>query len=62
MVRYLKRAVSLYRLAFGQLRQEDLVTFLGERLDSAQITAFSKQLVMNLEPPQSGDRVGDSAR
>lgn len=49
----LKRAVSLYRLAFGQLRQEDLVTFLGERLDSAQITAFSKQLVMNLEPTES---------
>lgn len=48
----LKRSVSLYRLAFGQLRQEDLVEFLkGLLLNEADIVRVSGQLLMDLEPP-----------
>lgn len=47
----LKKAVSLYRLAFGQLRQADLVTFLGSTLDPSTISKLSREILLNLEPP-----------
>ncbi|MFH1039550.1 MAG: helicase-related protein [PVC group bacterium] len=47
----LKKAVFLYRLAFGQLRQADLVDFLGSRLDVQQAEKLSHEILLNLEPP-----------
>ncbi|MDO9542231.1 MAG: helicase-related protein, partial [Kiritimatiellia bacterium] len=47
----LKRAVSLYRLAFGQLRQADLVDFLKSRLNDQQAVELSRAILLNLEPP-----------
>lgn len=47
----LKRAVSLYRLAFGQLRQEDLVAYLEGSLSASQVEELSRKILLNLEPP-----------
>ena len=43
----LKRSLAVYRLAFGQPRQEDLVEFLGRRADGADLDEFR----ISLEPP-----------
>jgi hypothetical protein len=51
----LKRAVSLYRLAFGQLRQADLVDFLGSQLGSQNVEGLSLTILLNLQPPAEGD-------
>ena len=51
----LKRALSLYRLVFGQLRQEDLLRFLTERLSPEKASEMAAQLPMNLEPPADYD-------
>ena len=51
----LKRALSLYRLVFGQLRQEDLLRFLTERLSPEKASEMAAQLPMNLEPPAEYD-------
>jgi hypothetical protein len=47
----LKKSLSLYRLAFGQLRQTDLVDFLGTQLDARQAADLSRKILLNLEPP-----------
>jgi len=49
----LKRSVSLYRLAFGQLRQADLVDFLGSHLDEQRIEELSRTILLNLQPPEA---------
>jgi hypothetical protein len=36
----LKKSLALYRLVFGQARQEDLLAFLGERDDAAELGKF----------------------
>jgi hypothetical protein len=49
----LKRSVSLYRLAFGQLRQADLVDFLGSHLDQRRIDELSRAILLNLQLPDA---------
>jgi hypothetical protein len=49
---FLRRAVSLYRLVFGQLRQEDMMRFLMEKLPAAEAERLAGQLPLNLEPPR----------
>ena len=44
---HLKRSLAVYRLAFGQPRQEDLVEYLGRREDGADLDEFR----ISLEPP-----------
>jgi len=48
----LKRDLALYRLAFGQPRQEDLLKLLDRRSDE-EIDATE---VIDLRAPQVGDR------
>lgn len=45
---YLKRTVALYRLAFGQPRQQDLVAFLLEQIEGLSATAWQ----IDLSPPR----------
>jgi hypothetical protein len=52
----LKRSLALYRMVFGQPRQEDLMAWVAERLDSADGTAYSKIARIDLAPP--GTRQG----
>lgn len=47
----LKRSVSLYRLAFGQLRQADLVDFLGQHIGIQTVEELSHTILLDLQPP-----------
>jgi hypothetical protein len=46
----LKRSLAVYRMVFGQPRQEDLVAFLGRRTGSAALNQLGQQLRVDLTP------------
>ncbi len=48
----LKRCLALYRLVFGQPRQEDLLTHLADRMDIAEAEQAANQWRISLEPPR----------
>ncbi len=54
----LKRSVSLYRLAFGQLRQADFVEFLGSHLDGQYAEELSRTILLNLQPAEAENVAG----
>ena len=45
----LKRSLAVYRLAFGQPRQEDLIEFLAEAADGAD-SRLLREMQLNLAP------------
>lgn len=45
----LKKSLAVYRLAFGQPRQEDLIEFLADNADGADINKM-RELQINLQP------------
>ena len=47
----LRKSLALYRLAFGQPRQEELVEFLGDRIDPDHREHWLSQLRIDLTPP-----------
>ena len=47
----LRKSLAVYRLAFGQPRQEELVEFLGERIDPDDPPPWLSQLHIDLSPP-----------
>lgn len=48
----LKRCLALYRLVFGQPRQEDLLTHLADRMDAAEAERAATLWRISLEPPR----------
>ena len=48
----LRRSLAVYRLAFGQSRQEDLVAYLSEELTEDQVARVSEELRIDLSPPR----------
>lgn len=46
----LKRSLAVYRMVFGQPRQEDLIAFLGKRLSPEELARLSQQLRVDLAP------------
>jgi len=52
-LRRLKRSVSVYRLAFGRPRQEDLLAHLEERLEGGELEASVGEWSISLVPPSS---------
>jgi hypothetical protein len=50
----LKRGLALYRLVFGQPRQEDLLAHLGERLSAEDIDRVVAEWRIDLSPPAPG--------
>ena len=48
----LKRSLALYRLVFGQPRQEDLLTHLTNRMDLNEAEAATTRWRISLEPPR----------
>ncbi len=48
----LLRSLTVYRMVFGQNRQEDLVNYLLANLPEEEVEKIRKQLVINLEPPR----------
>lgn len=51
----LRRSLAVYRMVFGQPRQEDLIQFLLEHYDEETVKLAVKELRMDLSP-----RVGDA--
>jgi hypothetical protein len=49
----LRRALALYRMAFGQARQEDLIEYLQQRIPPEAIPAVANELRIDLSPPKS---------
>lgn len=47
----LRKALTVYRMVFGQNRQEDLVNYLLVQVPEEQIDYLSRMLQINLEPP-----------
>jgi hypothetical protein len=47
----LRRSLAVYRMVFGQNRQEDLVAYLLNYLLPTDIEQVTEQLKINLEPP-----------
>lgn len=47
----LRSALALYRMVFGQPRQDELVKFLQARLSVSEIEQVVKELRIDLEPP-----------
>ena len=47
----LRKSLAVYRLAFGQPRQEELVEFLGDRISPEQLQQWLSQLRIDLSPP-----------
>jgi len=52
----LRRSLAVYRMAFGQSRQDDLVQYLQRHLAAAQIKAAVAELSIDLTPGESPDR------
>lgn len=53
---FLRRSLVLYRMAFGQSRQDDLVEYLQRYLTADQITTAVAELRIDLTPEQSPNR------
>jgi hypothetical protein len=47
----LKRSLAVYRMVFGQPRQDDLLTYLLERVDPDRLRALLPLLQVDLSPP-----------
>ena len=47
----LRKALTVYRMVFGQNRQEDLVAYLLNRLTHEEIDLLMSQLQIDLQPP-----------
>lgn len=46
----LRRLLAIYRMVFGQLRQDDLMAYLVERVDPEVINAQRELIRINLSP------------
>lgn len=47
----LKRSLAVYRMVFGQPRQEDLLEFLLRVLPEDEVEAVAEELRIDLSPP-----------
>ena len=47
----LKKSLAVYRMVFGQPRQEDLVAWLAERFSPDELARFMDDLRIDLSPP-----------
>ncbi|OPZ86203.1 MAG: ATP-dependent helicase HepA [bacterium ADurb.Bin429] len=48
---HLRRALAVYRMVFGQSRQDDLVAYLQSRLPETDLQALTDELRIDLSPP-----------
>lgn len=57
----LRRSLVLYRMAFGQNRQEDLVDYLLARLSPQEAERLAEQCRVDLSPRRMTDAVGEES-
>ncbi|MBT6338634.1 MAG: hypothetical protein HOJ48_04995, partial [Desulfobacula sp.] len=48
----LKKSLVIYRMVFGQTRQEDMIEYLLSKIADADVIDISKQLQIQLRPPK----------
>ena len=48
----LRRSIAVYRMAFGQPRQEDLVEYLLREIPEDELREASERFRVDLSPPQ----------
>jgi hypothetical protein len=53
----LRRSLTLYRMVFGQNRQEDLLAYLMTNLSDEQVALILRELCISLEPPHAASRI-----
>lgn len=58
----LKRGLALYRLVFGQPRQEDLLAHLADRYEEDEARQITAQWRICLAPPRKAQRVGEKRK
>ena len=51
----LRRSLTLYRMIFGQNRQEDLLIYLLDRIPESEILTVTSDLRIDLSPPHNPD-------
>jgi hypothetical protein len=56
----LRCALTLYRMAFGQSRQEDLIAFIQRNVPQEAQVQVARDLTINLAPPRSKQRLESS--
>ena len=49
----LRRSLAVYRMVFGQIRQDDLLDFLMKRFSESEIEKIAAELRIDLSPPES---------
>jgi hypothetical protein len=54
----LKKSLAVYRLAFGQPRQEELIAFLGREFGPEEVARVLEELRIDLTPPSSKSGTG----
>jgi hypothetical protein len=52
----LRRSLTVYRMAFGQSRQEDIVKYLLNKFQSDDVKTFANELCIDVAPDRSHDR------
>lgn len=50
----LKHALAVYRMVFGQPRQDDLLDYLSQRMSLTELTKKMEELRIDLTPPNGG--------
>lgn len=48
-----RQALTLYRMVFGQARQEDVLDYLRTHLSEVEVQEIAERLSINLEPPHA---------
>ena len=56
----LRKSLAVYRLAFGQPRQDELVEFLGDRISPELLEGWLSKLRIDLSPPARADEPYES--
>ncbi len=56
----LRKSLAVYRLAFGQPRQDELVEFLGDRISPELLEGWLSKLRIDLSPPACTDEPCES--
>jgi hypothetical protein len=52
----LRKSLAVYRMVFGQIRQDDLISFLLTRFPESEITAIAKNFQLDLSPPKPASK------
>lgn len=48
----LRKSLAVYRMVFGQVRQDDLIAFLLARFPANDIASIARELRIDLTPPK----------